>query len=269
MTTTTPPAPVPTPTPTPYRVTPARVLRAEWHKLWTLRSTWTSLILTVVLTLGTGLIIAYVYTPGDATELDSVLMVLIGMQFSQIIIGVLGILATAGEHSTGLVRSTMTAVPRRLPVLWSKAGIVAAVAFTTVLLTNFLTFSLARTFLTGTDQATSLGDPGVVTALVGNAAGLALLGVTALAIGSMVRSVPAAIGVLITTVMVLPEILAMLPYDVMDDIARHFPAKALEALTQADPAAGSAGPGAALLALALWAAAGLGAAALLLRRRDV
>ncbi|MFJ5264137.1 ABC transporter permease [Streptomyces sp. NPDC088387] len=256
--------------PAAHRVTPARVLHAEWHKLRTLRSTWVSLALTLALTLATGLAIAGSFESGGGDDdIDPVLLVLLGMQFSQIIVGVLGILATAGEHSTGMIRSTMTAVPRRLPVLWSKAAIIAALSFVTVLITNLVTFTAAQPLLDGTGRSASLGDPGVAGALVGNAAGLALLGVMALAIGALVRSVPAAIGVLIGAVMVLPEVLGMLPYDVIDDTVRYFPAKALETLTQADPAPGGTSAGAALLALALWAAATLGAAALLLRRRDV
>ncbi|MEV0173035.1 ABC transporter permease [Streptomyces sp. NPDC050803] len=251
-------------------VTQSRVLRAEWHKLWTVRSTWISLALVPLLTIGVGLAIAGSYESGGGDEdVDTVLLTLLGMQFTTIIVGVVGILSTAGEYSTGLIRSTLTAVPRRLPVLWAKAAALAAVTFALVLATNFLTFPLAQTFLTDTDQAASLGDPGVVRALVGNAAGLALVAVTALGIGSAVRSVPGSIGVLIGAVLILPEVLRMLPYDVIDDAVRYFPAKALDALTHAEPTSAVASPGTALLALALWATAMLTTAALLLKRRDV
>ncbi|MFD7458856.1 MULTISPECIES: ABC transporter permease [unclassified Streptomyces] len=250
-------------------VTPARVLHAEWHKLRTLRSTWLNLALIPVLTLGTGIAVGSAYESGDATELDTVLMLLLGMQFSQIIVGVLGILSTAEEHSTGLVRSTMAAVPARLPVLWSKAAILGAVGFLTALATNLVTFPLVQTFLTGTDKEASLADPGVLRALVGNAAGLALIAVLAVGIGALIRSVPTSVGVLIGVVMILPEVLRMLPYDVVDDAVRYFPGKALETLTHADPTPGMTSPGSALLALFLWTAAVLTAAAFLLKRRDV
>ncbi|MFF9626464.1 ABC transporter permease [Streptomyces griseosporeus] len=251
-------------------VTPARVLRSEWHKLWTVRSTWVNLALTPLLTIATAVTVAAAYTPGGGDDdIDVVLLTLIGMQFTQITVGVLGVLSTAGEHATGLVRATMTAVPRRLPVLWSKAAVLAAVCFTVVLATNLVAFPAAQLHLSGTPLAASLTDPGVLRALVGNAAGLALLGVLALAIGSLVRSVPAGMGILIGGVMILPEILRMLPYDVVDRAVRYFPGKALESLTHADPGPGLASPGTALLALALWAAATLTAAAVLLKRRDV
>jgi ABC-type transport system involved in multi-copper enzyme maturation permease subunit len=253
----------------PYRVTPARVLRSEWHKLWTLRSTWITLIATGLLTVAMGAGLAAAYDGSGEDGMDTVLFILLGTQFATINLGVLGILATAGEYSTGQIRATMTAVPRRLPVIWSKAAVLAAITFPLTLLTNLITFPLAQSFLTGTDQAASLGDPGVLRALAGNAAGLTFLAVLALAIGALVRSVPMAIGAFIGLLMIVPEVLAMLPYEIVDDAVHYFPGKALESLTSAEPMPGTASPGAALLAMALWTAATLTMAAAVLRRRDV
>ncbi|MEU9284268.1 ABC transporter permease [Streptomyces sp. NPDC048275] len=250
-------------------LTPRRVLRSEWHKLWTVRSTWYTLALTSVLTITLGIVTGTTYDSGGDGKMDTVVLVLLGMQFTQILIGVLGILVTAGEHSTGMIRSSMTAVPRRLPVLWSKAAVLGAVAFTVVLATNFLTFPLAQTFLSGTDQAASLSDPGIARALVGNAAGLTLLAVMALGLGALIRSVPGSIGAFIGGILILPEVLTMIPYDIVDKAVRYFPAKSLESLTHAHQSADSASPGAALLALSLWTAATLATAGLLLKRRDV
>ncbi|MCT7353730.1 ABC transporter permease [Streptomyces sp. 15-116A] len=256
--------------PTPgYRITPARVLHSEWHKLWTLRSTWINLAATTALTLAMGIGISAAYDGTGEGGLDTVVFVLLGTQFATINLAVLGILATAGEYSTGQIRATMTAVPSRLPVLWSKATVLAAVTFPLCLWTNLLTFPLAQSFLTDTDQSAALGDPGVVRGLIGNAAALTLLAVMALGLGSLLRSVPLAIGTYIGLVMILPEILAMLPYDAVADSARYFPAKALESLTAAQPLPDQPTPAAALLALTLWAAASLAAAAISLRRRDV
>ncbi|MER7483560.1 ABC transporter permease [Streptomyces sp. NPDC126510] len=253
----------------PYRVTPARVLRSEWHKFWTLRSTWITLVVTSALTAAMGAGLGAAYDGSGEGGMDTVMFVLLGTQFATINLGALGILATAGEYSTGQVRATMTAVPRRLPVLWSKAAVLTAVALPLTLATNLLTFPLAQSFLTGTDLSASLGDPGVLRALGGNAIGLTLLAVLALGIGALLRSVPMAIGAFIGIVMILPEILAMLPYTFVDDAVRYFPGKTLEALTTAQPMPGAASPGAALLAMLLWTAAVLTVAAVVLRRKDV
>ncbi|MFJ8075707.1 ABC transporter permease [Streptomyces sp. NPDC096176] len=253
-----------------YRLTPARVLRSEWHKLWTLRSTWITLLTASSLTLGIGLLMGGTYESGGGDgDVDTVVLTLIGLQLAQIAFAVLGVLVTAGEYSTGMIRASMTTVPHRLPVLWSKAAVFAAVTFTVSLVTAFVTFPAAQLLFAGTDQEASLGDPGVFRALVGSSTGLTLLGLIALGLGALLRSVPGAIGAFIGGVMVLPEVVTMIPSDVVADAVEYFPVNALEALTSAEAVPGAASPGAALLALTLWAAGALAVAGAMLRRRDV
>ncbi|MFF9195105.1 ABC transporter permease [Streptomyces sp. NPDC014779] len=251
-------------------ITPTRVLRAEWHKLWTVRSTWATLLTAVALVLGVGILMGATYTSdGGDSDVDTVILTLYGSQLGGIAIAVLGILLTAGEYATGLVRATLTAVPRRLPVLAAKAAVFASVVFTLSSATALLTFGVAQIFLHDTDQAASLTDDGVLAALAGNAAGVTLLGLVALGLGAALRSVPGALGAFIGGVMILPEVLGMLPYESVDTAIRYFPTQAAGALGSATPIPGAASPGAALLALTLWAAAALAVPALLLRRRDV
>ncbi|MBT2444227.1 ABC transporter permease [Streptomyces sp. ISL-36] len=253
-----------------YRITPARVLRSEWHKLWTVRSTWITLIASAVFLLGVGILMGATYTTdGGDSDVDTVVLSLYGSQLGGISLAVLGILVTAGEYSTGMVRASMTAVPRRLPVLWAKAAIFTGAVLTVSFVTALVTFLTAQIFFHGTDQAASLTDDGILAAIAGNAVGATLLGVIALGLGAALRSVPGAIGAFIGGVMVLPEILGMLPYDAMDTAVRYFPTQAAGALGSADPMPGAAAPGAALFALCLWAAAALAVPALSLKRRDV
>ncbi|MFF8603739.1 ABC transporter permease [Streptomyces sp. NPDC015232] len=251
-------------------ITPTRVLRAEWHKLWTVRSTWATLLTAVALVLGVGILMGATYTSdGGDSDVDTVILTLYGSQLGGIALAVLGILLTAGEYATGLVRATLTAVPRRLPVLAAKAAVFAGVVFTLSFATALLTFGVAQIFLHDTDQAASLTDDGVLAALAGNAAGVTFLGLVALGLGAALRSVPGALGAFIGGVMILPEVLGMLPYESVDTAIRYFPTQAAGALGSATPIPGAASPGAALLALTLWAAAALAVPALLLRRRDV
>ncbi|MFE1229588.1 ABC transporter permease [Streptomyces sp. NPDC058745] len=253
-----------------YGITPARVLRAEWHKLRTLRSTWTTLALAVVLLLGVGVLMGATYTSGGGdSDVDTVVLSLYGSQLSGICLAVLGILVTAGEYATGLIRASLTAVPRRLPVLWAKAAVFTGVAFTVSLVTALVTFEVAQVFLSDTDQAASLTDDGVLAAVAGNAAGVTLLALIALGLGAALRSVPGALGAFIGGVMVLPEILGILPYEAVETAVKYFPTQAAGALGSATPMPGAAAPGAALPALCLWAAAALAVPAVLLRRRDV
>ncbi|GAA3069433.1 ABC transporter permease [Streptomyces roseofulvus] len=252
------------------RLTHARVLRSEWHKLWTLRSTWITLLTSVALVLGVGVLMGTTYTSdGGDSDVDTVVLTLFGSQLGGVCLAVLGILVTAGEYSSGLARATFTAVPRRLPVLGAKAAVLAATVFVLCLATNLTTFLTAQVFLGGTDQAASLTDDGVLGALAGNAAGLTLLALLALGLGAALRSVPGALGAFIGGVLVLPEVIGMLPYDAVDTALRYFPTQAAGVLGSATPLPDAPSAGAALLALALWAAAALAVPALLLRRQDV
>ncbi|MFF8249538.1 ABC transporter permease [Streptomyces griseus] len=265
----TPPSPAAAP-PARYRVTPTRVLRSEWHKLRSLRSSWITVVSAIVMVLGVGLIMGVTYTSGGGdSDVDTVVLTLYGSMLGQLCLVVLGILMTAGEYATGMIRSSLTAVPARLPVLWAKAAVFATTVFTVMLATALVTFAAAQAFLHDTDQAASLTDPGVLGALAGNATALTLMGLLALGLGALLRSVPGAIGAFIGGVMILPEILGMLPYEAVERAIRYFPTQAAGALGSATPIPGTISPGPALLALSLWAGTTLAAAALTLDRRDV
>lgn len=253
-----------------HRLTLPRVLRSEWHKLWTVRSTWITLLSSSLLTLGVGITMGATYESGGGDgDVDTVLLSLIGLQFAHVALGVLGILVTAGEYATGMIRATVTAVPGRLPVLWTKAAVYAAVTLAVTTATAFVTFAAAQLFFEGTDQQAAFSDPGVLRALTGSSAAVTLLGLVALGLGALLRSVPGAIGAFIGGVMVLPEVVGMLPYDIVHDALEYFPDSATTILLSADPVPGAPSPAAALIAMVLWAAAALCAAALRLRRSDV
>ncbi|WP_234286143.1 ABC transporter permease, partial [Streptomyces venezuelae] len=178
------------------------------------RSTWTTVLSAVALVLGVGLLMGATYTSGGGdSDVDTVILTLYGTQLGAIALAVLGILVTAGEYATGLIRSTLTAVPGRLPVLWAKAAVYTGAVLALSFLTDLLTFLAAQVFLSDTDQAASLTDDGVLAAIAGNAAGITLLGLIALGLGAALRSVPGAIGAFVGGVMILPEVLGMLPYE--------------------------------------------------------
>jgi hypothetical protein len=255
-------------TPAAYAVTPRRVFTAEWHKLRTLRSTWLVLGLAAAFVLTIGIVMGSTYD-GDDANIDTIVFTLFGTQLSQLCLVVLGILVTAGEYATGLVRATMTAVPQRLPVLWAKAAVFTTIAFVASFAINTVTFLVAQIWLGDTDKALALTDPGVLGALAGNAAGITFLSLLALALGALCRSIPGAIGAFIGLVLVLPEILGAISNSTVQSAVRYFPAKSAESLGSIDTLAAHNSPTTALITLALWAAAALAAAALLLKRRDV
>src|SRR6185437_8424235 len=109
------------------RVTQLRVLRSEWTKLVSVRSTRWSLVVAVILTIGLPMLFAGVtsshwgsMSPHDRADRHPLDIALAGVNVSQLAIAVLGVLVITGEYSTGMIRSTMIAVPKRLPVLWAK-----------------------------------------------------------------------------------------------------------------------------------------------------
>ncbi|MER7623381.1 ABC transporter permease [Streptomyces sp. NPDC126503] len=251
-------------------ITPARLVRSEWHKLWTVRSTWITVLSAVALVLAVGVLMGATYTSGGGdSDVDTVVLTLYGSQLGAVCLAVLGTLVTAGEYAHGLIRASLTAVPRRLPVLWAKAAVYTATVLTLSLVTAVVTFLTAQVFLHDTDQAASLTDDGVLRALAGNAAGVTLLGVIALGLGAALRSVPGALGAFVGGVLLLPEVLGMLPYEPVETALRYFPTQAAGVLGSATPLPDAPSPGAALLALTLWAAAALAVPAFLLTRRDV
>ena len=118
------------------RVTQARVALSEWTKLRSVRSTRWSLLAAVGGTIGLGALACAVaahhyaqMSPGDKASFHPLEVNLVGVQLAQLAIGVLGVLVLTGEYSTGMIRASFTAVPKRLPVLWAKAGVYGLVTF--------------------------------------------------------------------------------------------------------------------------------------------
>lgn len=255
--------------PSPNAVTPARVLRSEWHKFWSVRSSWITLAASAVLTVGLGLVVAANYDTGGRAHVDPVQLGLAGIQLAAITLPVLGVLVSAGEYTTGMIRSSLTAVPRRVPVLWAKAGVLAAIVFPVTFAACLIGYPLAQVLLSGTDQEASLADPGVLAAVAGSAAGVTALSVFALGLGALLRSVAGGIGAFVGGVMILPEIVSMIPVDAVDTAVEYFPAQAAGNVSALDALPGFPSPAASLLALCLWAVASVALAGVLLKRRDV
>lgn len=252
-----------------YRLTTVGVLRSEWTKLWSLRSTRYTLGAIVVLTLGLGLIVGATFTGGGDEFADPVGLPLLGVQFSTVLVSVLGVLATAGEWSTGMARASFAAVPRRLPVLWSKVAVFGTVVFALGLATAFATFSLAQLFVAGTTLEAGLSDEGVVASLFGVAVTLSLAGLFGLGLGALLRSIPAALTTFVTVVMIVPGLAPLLPFDWIKVAVDYTPLYAMLALISANPPDGLPSKVTAVLTLVCWAAVALAAATVRLVRRDV
>ncbi|MER5790453.1 ABC transporter permease [Streptomyces sp. NPDC001980] len=260
-----------------YRVTGRRVLASEWAKLWSLRSTWITLGLGLLFLVAFGLIAANHYKSGigsghqdrDFATATAVSLSLFGTNFAQLALGVLGVLVTAGEYSTGMIRSTLTAVPRRLPVLWSKAAVFGLVALVVGTLGAFVAFLFGSQIVSGTPAAMGLSHAGVVRSLLGAGLYLGLVGVIGTALGALLRSVAGGISVLVASLMLVPGLISLLPSSWQDNISPYLPSNAGESMFALTHDSTTLSPGAGLLVFLGWTVLALAGAAYRLVRSDV
>ncbi|MFF3988264.1 hypothetical protein ACFY0B_27180 [Streptomyces sp. NPDC001797] len=126
------------------------------------------------------------------------------MTFASPAVGVLGVLLSAGEYSTGMIRSTLTAVPRRLPVLWAKAAVIGPIALVLTTLGAPAAFGLGSPGLSGEKICLSLGDDGVLGSLAGAGLYLALVAAFGVALGVLLRNSAGAIASLVGILLIPP-----------------------------------------------------------------
>jgi ABC-2 type transport system permease protein len=206
---------------TPVRnVTFWRVLRSEWIKLWTLRSTWWTLASTVVVMVGFALLLALVVQlAGDAMEgappedqaamggiLGGTNVVAAGFEMAALVVAVLGALMITGEYSTGMIRSTFAAVPGRLAAFFGKALVLVLV--TAVLTTVSLALSWLVTYpiLNANDSTVDFGDSDQVRSLFGTVLYVTLVALFALGLGTLLRHTAGAIFTVVAIFLVIPTI---------------------------------------------------------------
>ncbi len=254
------------------------ILRSEWIKTWSLRSTVWSLALAIVLMTATTALVAWGASSDPvAGEFTAAELIGPGGYFAQLVLAVLGVLTITGEYSTGQIRSTVVAVPRRTPALAAKAMVLAAVAALTTLV-GVITGTLAGLpFHDELGVSLDLSDGETLRLLGGMplfVAGIALLG---FAIGALVRSSPGALGIVLGLLLVVEQVVAAIPLAFFDRIEPFLPSNAGSRLVTTQEnidALNAASVGADLGAwqgfgvLLAWVAVLLVLAAVLLRRRD-
>jgi hypothetical protein len=254
-------------------VTQGQVLRSEWIKLRTVRSTWLVLAATVLGIVGFGLLVSYAdrahwatMSASARTEFNPVNQDLIGVNVAELTVGVLGVLVATGEYATGMIRATLAAVPRRLPVLVAKAGVLAAVTFAVCLAAVLIAF-LGGQALLGS-HGISLGQPEAVRAVLGATLYLTVVAVTGLGLGFLIRSTAGGIATLLGVLLVLPILVAVLPSSLASAFERYLPSMAGRALFTMNTGHAMLSPWTGFAIFLLYAVAVLAAAALTLRRRD-
>jgi len=258
------------------RVTQLGAFRSEWTKLYSLRSTRYALLATTVFTIGFGMIASAVTVSrwaslsiADKATFDPLRTSLLGVRFGVLAIGVLGVLLITGEYTTGMIRSTMTAVPKRLPVLWGKTGVYALVALAIAIPAAFVAFFAGQAILSGQHLQIAFSHAGVPGAVLGAAGYLTLVGLFAMGLGAILRSTAAGIATFAGIMYVVPPLISILPSSIANSIDPYLPSNAGDAMMQIGHHANTLSPGAGWAVLAGYVAAVIAAAAVLLVRRDV
>jgi ABC-2 type transport system permease protein len=240
--------------------------RMEWIKLASLRSTWWVLALTVAGAVGIAVAVG-VNTEDAAADLTN--NALAGISLGLLLVGVLGVLAMTGEHSSGMIRATLAAVPNRPLVLAAKAAVFGALALAAGEAAAFIAFFAGGAALPAAVPAPTLGQPGVLRAVVLGGAGYCLIGLIGVGLGAVIRHTPAAIAVLVGGVYVLAQLVAGFATWIMAWLPIAIVANSLSVVRPVgDGQVRFLSPWAGLGVLCLYAAAALGAGAFLLARRD-
>jgi ABC-2 type transport system permease protein len=258
------------------RVTQARVILSEWTKLHSLRSTRWSLLAAVVLTIGLPAIFAAVTSshwgsmaPHERADRHPLDIALAGVNLSQLAIGVLGVLVVTGEYSTGMIRASLTAVPRRLPVLWGKIVVFALVSFALALPAVVAAFFVSQAILSKHNLLQiSFGHAGVARSVIGGAVYLTLFGVFCLAIGAIVRNTAGGIAAFVGIFFVVPPLLNIFPTSWQNAINPWIPNSAARSIFQLTHSTHSLSPAGGLSIFLLYIAVAVAVAAVLLVRRD-
>ncbi|SDE21283.1 hypothetical protein [Glycomyces harbinensis] len=254
------------------RVSLPRVVKSEWIKFWTVRSTVITLGVAVLLLVGFGLLASSLYgtpsqggPPGNEPT-DPVGASLTGTNFAQLAFGTLGVLLMAGEYSTGMIRSSMTAVPKRLPVLWAKVAVFTTVVFAVALAASAAAFTFGQMLI---EDGASWSDPGAARAVIGTAVVMAGVGLLGMGLGALMRSTPGAITTLFGVMFLLAMVAALLIPDSWGDVVQYLPSNAADAFTAVEQGEGMLSPGAGLAVFTGYIVAVLGAAAWRVKRSDV
>jgi ABC-2 type transport system permease protein len=235
------------------RVGLRRAMAAEWTKLWSVRSTMWTLVATGIAVVGLSVLSTSTRSASDIVD-DPTRLSLIGIFLGQLIFGVLGVLVMSAEYGTGTIRATLAAVPRRPVVLAAKVLVFGAVALVISEILTFTAFAIGQAILsarhavgataiisarahqlgvtvppnvkaalTSTGSA-SLGQAGVLRAVIGAGLYLAALGLLALGLATIIRHTAGAISAFVGVVLVLPLIVEALPASINDAVARYLPA---------------------------------------------
>jgi ABC-2 type transport system permease protein len=205
-------------------------VRSEFTKIFSVRSTYWTLLAMFVVTVGFGALASWGFAshaqghPGP--YFDPTRQSLAGLYISQLIIGVLGVLAISSEFTTGMIRTTLSTMPRRGTMIAAKALVFTTVAFVFGLITSFASFFLGQALMSSKHINATLGDPNVLRAVIGGALFLTACGLLAFGLGLLIRHSAGAISAVVGLLFVVTVLTQVLPQSWQNDVDKWMPALA-------------------------------------------
>lgn len=213
-------------------------LRSEFTKLRSVRSTYWTLLALIVVSVGLGALISWSGAshlnnhPADKIGWDATKVSLFAFfQLGQLIIVVLGALVITAEYSTGMIRTSLTAQPRRGVIYAAKALVFAVVTAVVSFVTAFVAFFLGQALMSSAHVNATLSQPHVLQAIVGSALVVLLVALIAFALGAIIRHSAGAIFAGIALFFVIPIIAQFLPSDWRSHVIHWLPSSVGDALT--------------------------------------
>ncbi|MFF8814429.1 ABC transporter permease [Streptomyces pactum] len=251
----------------------AQVLRSEWTKIRSVRSTGWTLGVAVLVTIALGALISALVendwenmSAEDRMTFDPTFVSFAGTGLGQLAMIVFGVLVVGNEYSTGMIRTSLAAVPQRGRFLFCKIAVATLLALVVSMITSFAAFLTGQAMLG--DHRASLGDPGVLRAVVGGGLYMTLITVFSMGIAAVLRSPMLSLGILMPFFFLISNILGNVP--ATEKVGDYLPDQAGQRIMQVVTAGDDApyGPWGGFAIMSLWVAAALLAGFLLLRRRD-
>ncbi len=214
-------------------------LRSEWTKIRSVRSTYWTLLVLLAVSIGIGAAITggtaanwSHTTAADRATFDATQASIAGLFYlGQLVIVVLGAMVLTAEYSTGMIRTSLTAMPRRVTVYAAKAAVFAVVALVVTLVAAFIAFFLGQSLLASTHESATLSQPNVLRAVIGSALYVTLCGLFAFAAGAILRHTAATITTIIGLLFVIPILVHLLPHSWYIDVERWLPDAAGRAIS--------------------------------------
>jgi ABC-2 type transport system permease protein len=254
---------------------PARlsdILRSEFCKLRSVRSTSWMLLAIVVSNVGLAALLA-IFLPGhlsphEKATIDSTRVSLGGMHLSQIAVGLLGVLTVTSEYSSGMIRASLSAVPQRRTMLAAKAFVFTVIALVVGIFASFAAHFAFQAVLSGDALRSSIGDPGVLRAVTGGGLYLAVVGLLGVGLGATIRSGAGAVAALFGVLFVPPILTGLLPRSWQVTINPYVPLEAGSQIFSAHHDAGALGAWTGFGVFCVYTAVALAAGFVLIARRD-